>query len=58
MATGFGCESVMKALVERKIPTQGMLDAMPWYRDSALAATANKVKEMQDTMADYFTDVL
>ncbi|EGN98550.1 hypothetical protein SERLA73DRAFT_183611 [Serpula lacrymans var. lacrymans S7.3] len=51
-------ESVVKALVEREIPTQGMLDAMPWCKDNALAATAGKVKEIQDTLADYFTDVL
>lgn len=50
-------ESVTKALVEREIPTQGMLDGMPWCKDNVLAAVAGKVKEVQESLADYFTDV-
>lgn len=51
-------ESVTKALVERAIPTQGMLDGMPWCKDYILPAVAGKVKEVQDSLADYFTDVV
>ncbi|KAG2359638.1 hypothetical protein BDR07DRAFT_1452278 [Suillus spraguei] len=51
-------ESVTKALVEREIPTQGMLDGMPWCKDNVLAAVAGKVKEVQESLADYFTDVV
>ncbi|KAH7925601.1 hypothetical protein BV22DRAFT_1112228 [Leucogyrophana mollusca] len=51
-------ESVVKALVDGNIPTQGMLDGMPWCKDNALAAAAGKVKELQETLADYFTDVV
>ncbi|EIW81192.1 hypothetical protein CONPUDRAFT_55683 [Coniophora puteana RWD-64-598 SS2] len=51
-------ESVIKALVEREIPTQGMLDAMPWCKENALGATSGKVKEIQETLADHFTDVV
>ncbi|KAG2145877.1 hypothetical protein DEU56DRAFT_788604 [Suillus clintonianus] len=51
-------ESVAKALVEREIPTQGMLDGMPWCKDNVLAAVAGKLKEVQESLADYFTDVV
>lgn len=51
-------ESVLKALVEREIPTQGMLDGMPWCKDNVLVAVAGKVKEVQESLADYFTDVI
>jgi hypothetical protein len=51
-------ESVFKALVEREIHTQGMLDAMPWCKDNVLAAVAGKAKEVQESLADYFTDVV
>lgn len=51
-------ESVLKALVEREIHTQGMLDAMPWCKDNILAAVAGKAKEVQESLADYFTDVV
>ncbi|KAH7909811.1 hypothetical protein BJ138DRAFT_1154339 [Hygrophoropsis aurantiaca] len=50
-------ESVIRALVDRDIPTQGLLDGMPWCKDNAVLATAGKVKEIQETLADYFTDV-
>jgi hypothetical protein len=50
-------ESVIRALVEKEIPTQGMLDGMPWCKENGVAATSAKVKEIQDTLADYFTDV-
>ncbi|KAF9236486.1 hypothetical protein BU15DRAFT_49906, partial [Melanogaster broomeanus] len=51
-------ESILKALVEREIPTQGLLDGMPWCKENALAATAGKLKELQESLADYFTDVV
>jgi hypothetical protein len=51
-------ESVAKALVELEIPTQGMLDGMPWCKDNVLAAVAGKLKEVQESLADYFTDVI
>ncbi|KAH7884965.1 hypothetical protein F5I97DRAFT_1810244 [Phlebopus sp. FC_14] len=51
-------ESIVKALVEREIPTQGLLDAMPWCKDNALAVTQGKVKEVQESLADYFMDVV
>lgn len=50
-------ESVIKALVEREIPTQGLLDGMPWCKENALAVTSAKVKEIQENLADYFSDV-
>lgn len=50
-------ESVMKALVEKEIPTQGMLDGMPWCKENALAVTSGRVKEIQDGLADHFSDV-
>lgn len=50
-------ESVIKALVEREIPTHGMLDGMPWCKENALEVTSAKVKEIQENLADYFSDV-
>lgn len=50
-------ESVIKALVEQEIPTQGMLDGMPWCKENALGVTSAKVREVQDSLADYFSDV-
>ncbi|KAG9315651.1 hypothetical protein JVU11DRAFT_3296 [Chiua virens] len=50
-------ESTLKALIEREIPTHGLLDAMQWCKENAMAATAGKLKEMQESLADYFTDV-
>lgn len=50
-------ESTLKAYMEREVPTHGMLDAMPWCRENALVATAGKLKEIQESLADYFTDV-
>jgi hypothetical protein len=51
-------ESVIRALVEREIPTQGMLDGMPWCKENALAVTSSKVREIQNSLADYFSDVV
>ncbi|KAF8843224.1 hypothetical protein BDN67DRAFT_964589 [Paxillus ammoniavirescens] len=51
-------ESILKAVVERQIPTQGLLDGMAWCKENAIAATAGKLKEIQESLADYFTDVL
>jgi hypothetical protein len=50
-------ECVLKALVEGEIPTQGMLDGMPWCKENGLVAIRMKVKEIQDNLADYFSDV-
>jgi hypothetical protein len=50
-------ESILKAFIERDIPTHGLLDAMPWCKESALVATSGKLKETQESLADYFTDV-
>jgi len=50
-------ESVIRALVEKEIPTQGMLDGMPWCKENALTVTSSKVREIQDSLADYFSDV-
>ncbi|KIK97067.1 hypothetical protein PAXRUDRAFT_825309 [Paxillus rubicundulus Ve08.2h10] len=51
-------ETILKALVECEIPTQGLLEGMPWCKENALAATAGKLKEIQESLADYFTDVV
>jgi len=50
-------ESVVKALVEKEIPTQGMLDGMPWCKDNGLTVIRLKVKEIEESLADYFSDV-
>jgi hypothetical protein len=50
-------ESVIKALVEQEIPTQGLLDGMPWCKENALTVTSAKVREIQENLADYFSDV-
>ncbi|KAF8558324.1 hypothetical protein OG21DRAFT_1433586 [Imleria badia] len=50
-------ESILKAFIEREIPTHGLLDAMPWCKESALVATSGKLKETQESLADYFIDV-
>ncbi|KAI0365697.1 hypothetical protein BV20DRAFT_1046566 [Pilatotrama ljubarskyi] len=49
-------ESVMKAMVEREIPSQGFLDAMPHCRESALVATTMRMREIKESLADYFSD--
>jgi hypothetical protein len=51
-------ETFIKALVEKEIPTQGMLDGLPNCRENALQATSQKVREIRESLADYFTDVL
>lgn len=50
-------ESTLKAFIEREIPIHGLLDAMPWCKENALVATAGKLKELQESLADHFTDV-
>jgi len=50
-------ESVIRALVEGEIPTHGMLDGMPWCKENGLVAIGMKVKEIQDNLADFFSDV-
>ncbi|KAH9889764.1 hypothetical protein C8Q73DRAFT_653099 [Cubamyces lactineus] len=49
-------ESVMKAMVEREIPSQGFLDGMPHCRESALVATTMRMREIKESLADYFSD--
>ena len=49
-------ESMMKALVEKEIPSQGFLDGMPYCKESALFATTMRVREIKDSLADYFSD--
>ena len=49
-------ESMMKALVEREIPSQGFLDGLPYCKESALFATTTRVREIRDTLADHFSD--
>ncbi|RPD62285.1 hypothetical protein L226DRAFT_532688 [Lentinus tigrinus ALCF2SS1-7] len=49
-------ESMMKALVEREIPSQGFLDGMPHCRESALVATSMRVREIKEGLADCFSD--
>ena len=49
-------ESMMKALVEREIPSQGFLDGMPHCRESALVATTMRMREIKDSLADCFVD--
>ncbi|TBU39182.1 hypothetical protein BD309DRAFT_993934 [Dichomitus squalens] len=48
-------ESMMKALVEREIPSQGFLDGMPHCRESALVATTVRMREIKESLADYFS---
>jgi len=50
-------ESLIKALVGGEIPTQGILDGIPWCKENALVVTSSKVKEIQDSLAEYFSDV-
>ncbi|KAI0648161.1 hypothetical protein C8Q79DRAFT_1008509 [Trametes meyenii] len=49
-------ESMMKAMVEREIPSQGFLDNMPHCRESALVATTMRMREIKESLADYFSD--
>ncbi|KAI0763568.1 hypothetical protein BD413DRAFT_616225 [Trametes elegans] len=49
-------ESVMKAMVEREIPSQGFLDGIPHCRESALLATSMRMREIKESLADYFSD--
>jgi len=49
-------ESSMKALVEKEIQSQGILDGLPHCRESALIATTMEVRRFKETLADYFSD--
>ena len=49
-------ESMMKALVEREIPSQGFLDGMPHCRENAMVATTMRMREIKESLADYFSD--
>lgn len=49
-------ESMMKALVEKEIPSQGFMDGMPYCKESALFATTIRMREIKDSLADYFSD--
>ncbi|KAI6147334.1 hypothetical protein BKA82DRAFT_4152531 [Pisolithus tinctorius] len=43
-------EGMLKTLMERDMPAPGLLEAMPW-------STAGKIREIQESLVDYFTDV-
>ena len=47
---------VLKALVEKEIPSQGFLDGIPHCKESALMATSMRMREIKESLADYFTD--
>ena len=49
-------ESMMKALLEQEIPSQGFLEDMPHCRKGALLATTIRMRELKDSLADYFSD--
>ncbi|EMD39795.1 hypothetical protein CERSUDRAFT_112062 [Gelatoporia subvermispora B] len=49
-------ESSMKALVDKEIQSQGILDGLPHCKERALIATTMKVREFKETLADYFSD--
>ena len=49
-------ESMMKALLEQEIPSQGFLEDMPHCRKGALLATTMRMRELKDSLADYFSD--
>ncbi|OCH92656.1 hypothetical protein OBBRIDRAFT_791103 [Obba rivulosa] len=49
-------ESSMKALVEKEIQSQGILDGLPHCKENALIATTMKVREFKETLADHFSD--
>lgn len=49
-------ESMVKALTEKEIPSQGFLDGMPHCKESAMFATSLRVREIRESLADYFFD--
>ncbi|KAH8104658.1 hypothetical protein BXZ70DRAFT_888007 [Cristinia sonorae] len=49
-------ESMVKAMVEAQIPSQGFIEWIPHCKESALFATTMRVREIRDTLADYFSD--
>jgi len=49
-------EAMVKALVESQIPSQGFLEGIPHCKESALYATTMRVREIKDSLADYFSD--
>ncbi|THH30049.1 hypothetical protein EUX98_g4138 [Antrodiella citrinella] len=49
-------EAMVKALVEAQIPSQGFLEGIPHCRESARVATQIRVREIKDSLADYFSD--
>jgi hypothetical protein len=49
-------ESCMKALVEGEIPSQGLLEGIPYCKENALCATSAKLQEIRETLADHFMD--
>lgn len=51
-------ESTLKAYVGRELPDNGMVSALPRCKERALMATSAKFKEIQESLADYFTDVI
>lgn len=50
-------ESMLKTLMERDMPTPGLLEAMPWCKEQTLIATAGKIRDIQESLVDYFVDV-
>jgi hypothetical protein len=49
-------ESMMKAMVNGDIPSQGFLDGIQGCRETTLFAVSMRFKEIKDTLADHFTD--
>lgn len=49
-------ESMMKALVQGDIPSQGLLDGVQNCKENALFATSVRIREIKDSLAEHFTD--
>ena len=51
-------KSVLEALVDSSIPAEGLVDEISDVcLKSAVKATQSRMKELQDTLVDYFSDV-
>lgn len=51
-------ETVLRALVKHEIPSEGLLDALGVEcGKNALVATGEKLKELQNSLVDFFADV-
>ncbi|TCD70172.1 hypothetical protein EIP91_004642 [Steccherinum ochraceum] len=51
-------ESMVKALVESQIPSQGYVETIPHCKESALYAATMRSRELKESLADYFTEDL